>query len=296
MEARYGALEAGGTKMVCAITDVEGGILDRCRIPTGHPEDCLPRIVDFFRGRVDALGIGTFGPVDVDPDSIRYGDIGACVKDGWSGFPLGRRLSDELGVPFSVDTDVNAACLGECTFGSSRGLGTVAYITVGTGIGVGLCISGKPFHGNRHPEGGHIKVARIPGDVMEGVCPYHPECIEGLASGPALRRRFCRDPSTVPRDDPGWSVEAEYLSQLVCTCLLMYSPDRIVMGGGVMGRTHLFGMVREKAVEHLGGYLDHDSLDDIVVPASLDGDQGVLGAAQLAIDSAVMKLDASGYK
>lgn len=283
MERLYGALEAGGTKMVCAVVDCEGRILDRYTMPTRHPEECLPDIEDFFRGRIDFLGIGTFGPVDIRPDSPKYGDIGACVKRGWSGYPLGRHLGDSLNVPFFVDTDVNAACLGECTYGDSKGLDTVAYITVGTGIGVGLCISGKPFHGNRHTEGGHIKASRIEGDTMESLCPYHSDCIEGLASGPALQRRFDDDPSNVLENHPGWIVEARYISQLVCACLLMYSPDRVILGGGVIKRRHLLPLIRNSCLEHLNGYLEFDSLDDIVASESLNGDQGILGSARLAM-------------
>ena len=283
----FGALEAGGTKMVCAYGYADGSIIDRITIPTTTPEETMPKIISFFENRgICALGVGTFGPVDVDPDSDTFGKILDSPKIAWQHYPIRDVLKEALKVPVNVDTDVNGSCLGEMTFGCAKGLDNVVYLTIGTGIGAGIAVGGKLVHGMGHPEFGHIFVNRVRGDEYKGFCPFHDNCLEGLAAGPAIAGRWGRKASELSGDEKVWELEADYIAQGLMALVMTVSPRKIVLGGGVMNQTQLFPIIRKKLLEKINGYVKGRELSDIdnyVVPPSLNDDQGILGALQLAV-------------
>ena len=220
----YGALEAGGTKMICSIGDENATILQRVSYPTTTPDETMPQMLSFFRNKsISALGIGSFGPLDLHPKSKTFGYITTTPKQGWQHYPLQEAFQKELKIPVAIDTDVNAAALAEVTKGSAKGLDSCLYVTVGTGIGGGLMIDGRPVHGLVHPELGHMLLRAHPQDpTPEGFCPYHKGCLEGLASGPSLEKRWGAKASTLPEDHMAWEIEAYYLAQMCVNsnCLL----------------------------------------------------------------------------
>lgn len=285
---RIGALEAGGTKMVCAVGDENGQILERASIVTENPDKTMPEILEFFRQyTLDAIGIGTFGPVDLDRTSPTYGYITSTPKISWRNFNLLGSMKREFAVPIGLDTDVNASAIGEASYGITRGLDSSIYITVGTGIGVGVILDGKAVHGMQHPEAGHILLVRHPEDNYTGRCPYHPNCLEGLASGPAIEERFGVKAAELPGDSLAWEIESFYLVQALVDFTLVYSPKRIVLGGGVMHQKQLFPKIREKYREMLNHYLDTPYVKDLnnyIVPYSLDDNQGIMGCIRIGLD------------
>lgn len=285
-ERLLGALEAGGTKMVLATGRADGTVVEREQMPTTAPEDVVPRMVAWFRERgVAAVGVGAFGPTGVNPRSADFGRVLDTPKPGWAGYDFRGEMMRGLGVPVGYDTDVNAACLGEVTFGAARGLDVVVYLTVGTGVGAGVMIDGQLLHGMLHPEAGHVLVTRRAADDAPSVCPFHDSCLEGLASGPAIQRRWGA-PAAELRDRPEvWDLESDYLAQAIAGYVMCYSPQRVILGGGVMKQEQLFDLVREKVSARIAGYLKTPELADMatyVVPASLGGDQGIMGALELA--------------
>lgn len=281
-----GALEAGGTKMVMAVGNNEGRIIEKKTIPTETPSIIMPKIIDFFKGMgVDALGIGSFGPIDLDRSSETYGYITTTPKVSWTNYDLAGTLKRALNIPVGFDTDVNAAALGEAIWGCLKGLSTGIYITIGTGIGVGIYVNGGLLHGMLHPEGGHILLNRHPMDSFEGVCPYHRNCFEGLASGPSIEKRWNRKPYELKERPEVWELEAYYIAQGLVNFILTLSPQRIVLGGGVMNQEQLFPLIRKQVAELLNGYIKTpqiDDLDNYIVPTALQGDQGILGCFELA--------------
>ena len=285
---RIGALEAGGTKMVCAIGDENGQILERVSIVTENPDKTMPEILEFFRRYTfDAIGIGTFGPVDLDRTSPTYGYITSTPKISWRNFNLLGSMKREFAVPIGLDTDVNASAIGEASYGITRGLDSSIYITVGTGIGVGVILDGKAVHGMQHPEAGHILLVRHPEDNYTGHCPYHPNCLEGLASGPAIEERFGVKAAELPGDSLAWEIESFYLAQALVDFTLVYSPKRIVLGGGVMHQKQLFPKIREKYREMLNHYVDTPYVKDLnnyIVPYSLNDNQGIMGCIRIGLD------------
>lgn len=285
---RIGALEAGGTKMVCAVGDENGQILERVSIVTENPDKTMPEILEFFRQyTLDAIGIGTFGPIDLDRTSPTYGYITSTPKISWRNFNLLGSMKREFAVPIGLDTDVNASAIGEASYGITRGLDSSIYITVGTGIGVGVILDGKAVHGMQHPEAGHILLVRHPEDNYTGRCPYHPNCLEGLASGPAIEERFGVKAAELPGDSLAWEIESFYLAQALVDFTLVYSPKRIVLGGGVMHQKQLFPKIREKYKEMLNHYVDTPYVKDLnnyIVPYSLDDNQGIMGCIRIGLD------------
>lgn len=286
----YGALEAGGTKMVCAVGDENGRILERVSIPTGTPADTMPPMLDFFRGKgISALGIGCFGPVDLNRDSRTYGFITSTPKLAWQNYDIVGAFRQGLGVPVGFDTDVNAAALGEATWGCTRDVANSIYVTVGTGIGAGVIVNGKPLHGMMHPEGGHILVSRHPDDPLpEGCCPFHKNCLEGLAAGPSLEKRWGVRGAELSDRKEVWELEAWYLGQAMANYILLLSPERIVLGGGVMHQPCLLNLVRQETGKALNGYVRTERLADMehyIVGVSLNDNQGVMGAVKLAMDA-----------
>ncbi|MCI8619116.1 MAG: ROK family protein [Oscillospiraceae bacterium] len=286
----FGALEAGGTKMVCAIGNENGQILERVSIPTETPEKTMPALIDFFKDKgLAAIGIGCFGPVDLDKNSKTYGFITSTPKLSWKNYPIVAEFEKALGIPVGFDTDVNAAALGEAVWGCTKTVKNSIYITVGTGVGVGVIIDGKPYHGMIHPEGGHIFISRRKDDPMEqGICPYHATCLEGLASGPAIEKRWGVKGAALSDRKEVWELEAYYLGQAICTYIMTLSPERIILGGGVMHQQQLLPMVRREVQKQMCGYVQGkgmDNLDEYIVPISLNDNQGAMGCIKLAMDA-----------
>lgn len=282
-----GALEAGGTKMVCAIGDEKGTILDKISIPTTLPAETMPQLISYFQKfSLAALGIGTFGPADIHPDSATYGHILSSPKKGWANYNILGAFSETLQVPVGFDTDVNAAALGEAVYGCMRDISTGIYITIGTGIGIGVIAERKPLHGMLHPEGGHIFLQKHPSDTFSGGCPYHGDsCFEGLASGPALEKRYGKKAVELADLPEVWELEADYIAKALVSYILLLSPERIVLGGGVMHQKQLFPLIRQKTKQLLNNYVttkELENMDTYIVPASLADNQGILGSFSLA--------------
>ena len=280
-----GALEAGGTKMVCAIGDENGKIHERRILPTKTPKITMPEISAWFRDRkIEALGIGCFGPVDLNPGSPKYGYITSTPKEHWRDFDI-VGFFRELMVPVGFDTDVNTSCLGEASWGSTKDVDSSIYITVGTGIGVGVMVENQLLHGLTHPEAGHILVTRAADDDFQGSCPFHRApvfCLEGMASGPAIEARWGKSGEKLTDRSDVWELIAYYLAQALMNYILTLSPKRIVLGGGVMKQTRLYQLIRENIARLINGYVPLPALDEYIVPPALADDQGIMGALKLA--------------
>jgi fructokinase len=286
VDMRLGALEAGGTKMVCAIGDEIGNIFEQILFPTTTPEETIPRILSYFTDhRIEALGIGAFGPVDLNRNSHTYGYILNTPKLAWKQYDLLGNMKRVLNIPIGIDTDVNCACLGEMTYGQAKGLDCVIYLTIGTGIGAGISVGGKLLHGMLHPEAGHVMIKRHVKDAFTGSCPYHMDCFEGLASGTAIKLRYGKKASELNDQKEVWELEAYYIAQALTNYILTLSPKKIILGGGVMSQLQLFPLIRKEVMLAIAGYINTKQLQDIetyIVPASLNGSQGILGAFELA--------------
>jgi len=292
----YGAVEAGGTKFVCALGDASGRILAQTLFPTTDPAATLSATRDFLRaasssfGPIAAIGIASFGPVTLDRASARYGFIGRTPKAGWREIDIVGMLARDFSCPIGFDTDVNAAALAEHRWGAARDVETLVYLTIGTGIGGGVVVRGAPLHGLMHPEIGHIHPRRHALDAgFAGICPFHRDCLEGLASGPAIVARSGAELSQLDGAHPQWELEADYLGQLCAQLALTLSPQRIVMGGGVMSQLRLLPLIQGRMLHWLGGYIDRREILEqtgryVTVPA-LGLQAGVLGALSLAIDA-----------
>lgn len=282
----FGALEAGGTKMVLAIGNENGEILEQKSIPTETPDSTIPKIINYFKEKdIKALGIGSFGPIDLDRNSKTYGYITSTPKLSWANFDLLGTIKRALDIPVGFDTDVNGSALGEATWGSTKGLESSIYITIGTGIGVGIYQNGGLLHGMLHPEAGHILLSKHPEDDFNGVCPYHSNCFESLASGPSIEKRWGKKANLLTENKTVWEIEAYYIAQAVVAYILTISPHRIVLGGGVMHQEQLFPIIRKKVTELLNGYVNTEQLenmDNYIVPAALQDNQGIMGCIQLA--------------
>jgi fructokinase len=289
----FAGIEAGGTKFVCAIGDGDGKIFDRCTIATTTPAETLPKIIEFFSaantaGTLCAMGIGSFGPIDTHPQSATYGYITSTPKTAWINCDLVGAMKNAFNIPIGFETDVATAALGEYTWGAGQNLPHIIYMTVGTGIGAASIINGELMTGMGHQEMGHIFIPHDQQrDPFAGICPYHHDCLEGLACGGAIKARW-QVPSALdlPADHPAWDLEADYLATALMTYILTLSPHRIIMGGGVMKQMHLFPMIRTKVLEKLNGYISEPllltSTDDYIVPPGLSERAGVTGAIALA--------------
>lgn len=285
---RLGALEAGGTKMVCAIGNENGEILERISIPTEAPDITMPKLISYFADKeIEALGIGCFGPIDLNRDSDTYGCITTTPKLAWKNYNIVKMFQEALNVPIGFDTDVNGSALGEATWGITKGLENSMYITIGTGIGTGIITNGKLLHGMLHPEGGHLLLSRHPNDSFEGTCPYHKTCLEGLASGPAIEARWGEKGIQLAERREVWELEAYYIAQALVDYIMVLSPQRIVIGGGVTHQEHLMPLIREEVKRQLAGYIDTKELlnmDQYVVLPSLNDNQGIMGALKLGLN------------
>lgn len=285
----YGGIEAGGTKFVCAVGTGPHNILAETRFPTTTPQETIGRAIAFFKGQepLTAIGVASFGPVDPNPVSPTFGYITSTPKPGWADTDLVGPLKAVLGVPVGFDTDVNGAALGEHTWGAAQGLDTFIYLTIGTGVGGGVMAGGKLLHGVMHPEMGHIFLPHDRDkDPFEGICPFHKDCLEGLAAGPALEARWGARAETLPLDHPAWELEAAYIAYALANFTLTLAPQRIILGGGVMEQKQLFPLVRAKMRDLLNGYFQVseilEGIDNFIVPPGLGGRAGVLGAIALA--------------
>jgi fructokinase len=289
-----GAVEAGGSKFVCALGDRGGSIHSVERFPTTTPQETLAQVRNFFKtsgAPLSALGVACFGPVMLDKRSPNYGFIGATPKAGWSHVDVIGALTREFACPIGFDTDVNAAALAEQRWGAGRGTEHLVYVTVGTGIGGGVLVDGAPLHGLMHPEIGHIRPQRHALDVhFAGICPFHGDCLEGLASGPAIVARSGSELRELDAANVQWQLQGDYLGQLCAQLALTVSPQRIIMGGGVMSQERLFPLVRARMLNWLVGYIDRSEIrsdsDRYVVPPGLGARAGVMGALALAMAAA----------
>ena len=283
---KIGALEAGGTKMVCAIGDENGKIEKRVCFPTQTPKETLPQILEFFvNEEIAALGIGCFGPVELDRRSPVYGYITSTPKLAWANYDIVGKFEEALNVPVGFDTDVNGAALGEVFFGAARGCDPAIYITIGTGVGVGIYVNGTLLHGLIHPEAGHILITRRHGDTYRGKCPYHENCLEGLTAGPAIMERWGKPAAELTDRKEVWELESDYLAQAVANYILTLSPQKVILGGGVMHQEQMFALVRKKVQEKLNSYLQNDRIaehiEEYIVPPALGDNAGITGALLL---------------
>lgn len=281
----YGAIEAGGTKFVCAVSDECGEIKEKISIPTTTPEETLEQVFTYFdQFDLSAIGIGSFGPIDVNPASPTYGYVTTTPKTAWINYDFLGVVKKRYAIPVGWTTDVNAAALGELKKGAAQGLSSCVYLTVGTGIGGGAVVNGELLSGYGHPEMGHILVRLHPDETFSGFCPYHGNCLEGIAAGPAIEKRYGKKGSELADDSIVWEMEAYYLAQALMNYTLTLSPERIVLGGGVMKQAQLFPLVRQEFEKLMGGYVQLPSLEEYIVPPALEDNAGITGCLLLAAE------------
>jgi fructokinase len=289
----FGAIEAGGTKFVCLLGTGPDDIRAESRFPTTTPDRTIRHVLDFLtteqnrHGRLAAVGIASFGPIDLHPESPTWGYITSTPKPGWANVSLAGAVRRALDLPVGFDTDVNGAAIAEGRWGAARGLHSFVYLTIGTGIGGGGLLDGRLMHGLMHPEMGHIRVPhdRV-ADPFAGNCPFHGDCLEGLASGPALQARWGQPSNELAEDHPAWVLEAHYLALAIVTFVCTLSPQRIILGGGVMSNPRLLPLIRREVVKLLNDYIRApqivEAIDEYIVAPGLGHCAGVLGAVALA--------------
>lgn len=289
----FGGIEAGGSKFICAVGTAMGTITHKIVIPTATPDETLPQVIKFFKSihintPLAAIGIATFGPVDLDQESPHYGYITTPPKPGWGYCNILGTIQDAFNIPVGFDTDVNGAAIGEYRWGAAKNLDTFIYVTVGTGIGAGGMVAGKLMHGLIHPEMGHMFIPQDKSkDNFAGICPFHNNCLEGLASGPAMEKRWdIRTASDLPDKHPAWDLEAHYLALAFTNCVLVLSPQKIILGGGVTKNKQLYPKIRSNMQKLLNSYIKHEkimqNIDNYVVEPALGKQAGILGAIALA--------------
>lgn len=293
----WGGIEAGGTKFVCAVGSGPDDIRAEVRFPTSKPEEALGQAITFFRNQqaiepLAAIGVSCFGPIDPDKRSSTYGYVTTTPKPYWAHTDVVGALTAALGVPIGFDSDVNGAALGEHRWGAGQGLDTFVYLTVGTGLGGGAMVNGKLVHGLMHPEMGHMRVPHDWNeDAFPGFCTYHGDCWEGLTCGPAIEARWSTSARDLPPGHPAWALEAKYLALGIVNIITVLSPQRVIMGGGVMDQEQLFPQIRSEVVRLLNGYIQRPQImhgmDAYIVPPGLGNRAGVLGAIALAQDAYV---------
>lgn len=289
MAKQFGGVETGGTKIVCAVGSGPGDLSAVERFPTTDPTETLGRIIDFFSRHdgIAALGVASFGPLDLRSDSDAYGSVAATPKPGWAGTNVRSTLASALDLPIGIDTDVNGAALGEWCWGAARGLDTFAYLTVGTGIGGGGMTNGELMHGMNHPEMGHLLIPRAGSDDFPGICPFHGDCLEGMAAGPAIEARWKVPARELgPLTESAVALEADYLGSAIMNLTLALMPERIILGGGVMKLPGLLEATRAETTRKLAGYVEDPRVssgsDDYIVRPQLGDEAGILGAIALA--------------
>lgn len=285
-----GSIEAGGTKFVCAIGNESGRILEKISFPTTTPEETMGKVIEYFKDKeITAMGVGSFGPIDPNIKSKTYGYITNTPKPHWENYNIIGELKKHFNIPMVFDTDVNGAALGELKWGSAKDLNSSLYITVGTGIGAGAVVEGNMINGLLHPEMGHIMVRRHPEDNYKGNCPFHSDCLEGMAAGPAIEKRWGVKGHELPTDHKAWEIEAYYLAQALVNYILILSPEKIIMGGGVMKQRQLFPLIRKNVQKMLNGYVGKkeilENIDEYIVPPFLEDNAGICGGIALAINA-----------
>ena len=289
----FGGIEGGGTKFNCVVGTSPEDIRREERFPTTTPDETLDKAIRFFKqaeadfGKLSALGIACFGPLDPTPASPTFGFILPTTKPHWSNVNVVGALRSAFDIPIAFDTDVNGAALGEWTWGAAQGLDTFVYLTIGTGVGGGGLVNGKLLHGLLHPEMGHVRLPHDKErDPFDGICPFHQDCFEGLASGPAIEKRWGQKAETLPQDHPAWDLEAHYIALALANFIVTLSPQRILIGGGVSTQDFLFPLIRQKVKETLNNYVQSsavgDDIDAYIVPPALGTRSGMLGAIALA--------------
>ena len=289
----YGGIEGGGTKFICAVGDGLDEIIEETRFPTTTPQETIDQVCAFFapyikERRLKSIGLGSFGPVDTNPASPTYGYITTTPKPNWANTNILGLLQAAMGIPMTIDMDVVASAMGEYTWGASRGVDLSLYLTVGTGIGGSYILDGKPLKGLVSLEMGHVRIPHDEKtDPFAGSCPYHGDCFEGLASGPAIRKRFNLAPEGISDDDPFWELETDYIAYALTNYIFTFPPKIIILGGGVLHRKFLYEKIRIKVHHLLNKYLNHpiltEHLDEYIVPPALGYRSGVLGAIALAM-------------
>lgn len=292
MPLLFGGIEAGGTKFVCVIGDENNKILKKLIIPTDVPDITFPKVIDFFKSlnskdTLTAIGIGSFGPIELNKQSPYFGYITNTPRMGWKNFNFIGKMREEFNIPFGFDTDVNIAALGEHCAGAARDLDTFIYITVGTGIGMGGMVSNNLMHGLVHPEMGHIIIPRHNNDNFIGTCQLHKNCLSGLASGLSMQKRWgVSAASDLHPDHLAWDIEADYLSIAIVNCSLILSPQKIILDGGVIKNSPLLSKIHSKVLNLLNGYIKHEKIlahiEDYIVMPILGDDAGAIGALNLA--------------
>lgn len=288
----FAGIEAGGTKWVCMIAAHPGDIRATTRFPTTQPEETIQIAIQYLKDQASptelkGLGIGSFGPLDLNQDSPTYGHLTTTPKPGWANTDLLSPFQEAFNLPAGFDTDVNAAALGEARWGAAQGLTDFVYLTIGTGIGGAAIINHNLVHGLIHPEMGHMRIPHdLAQDPFPGVCPYHGDCLEGLATGPAIAARWGEKGESLPPDHPAWQLEANYLALGLANLVTILSPQRILLGGGVMDQKQLFPLIRSRLQEILADYIHAreilEEVDHYVLPPELGSQAGVLGAIALA--------------
>lgn len=284
-EKLFGSIEAGGTKFVCGIGNEKLEVLERISFPTTTPEETMPQVIAYFKKYEDklvGLGVGSFGPIDIHPDSPTYGYITSTPKLAWQNYDFVGELKKNFDLPIAWTTDVNAAAYGEYVAGNGQGARSVVYYTIGTGVGAGALQDGKFIEGFSHPEMGHVLVKHHPDDDFEGVCPFHGDCLEGMAAGPAIEKRLGRKGQDLAEDDPYWDIEAYYIAQCAYNTTLMLSPDVIIFGGGVMKQRHMMKKVHDTFTELVSGYVQTPSLEKYIVTPALEDNAATVGCFALA--------------
>jgi fructokinase len=294
MEPIYGAVEAGGTKFICMVAKDDRTILAETRISTTTPQETLNAVFSFFHKActnlsqtLTSIGLASFGPVDLKPDSTTFGSITATPKLRWINMPILQKFVQEFPIPIAFDTDVDAAAIGEGIWGAGVGLSDFVYVTIGTGIGGGCMVNGAPIHGLIHPELGHMLIPHdFSRDPYQGCCPFHRDCFEGLATGPAIQARYNTPAEQLPPDHPAWDLEAQYIAYGLHNLILTLSPQKIILGGGVMQQTQLFPTIRQKLSKSINNYAGYskyfENLDEMIVPPALGTRSGILGALAMA--------------
>lgn len=283
----YGSIEAGGTKFVCAVGEENLSIVKRVSFPTTTPEETMKQVIDFFstyQADLVSIGVGSFGPIDIHKASPTYGYITSTPKLAWQNFDFVGTLKLTFDRPIAWTTDVNTACYGEYVSGHGKGLSSVVYYTVGTGIGGGAIQNGQFIEGFSHPEMGHMLIKRHPEDSFSGTCPFHQDCLEGMAAGPAIEKRLGRKGQELPAGDRFWEIEASYIAQCAFNTTLMLSPETIIFGGGVMKQEHLKKKVQEEFIKLINGYVDIPPIEEYIVTPKLADDAGTIGGLALAKD------------
>lgn len=284
MAKLYGAIEAGGTKFICAVADEELNIVERISIPTELPAETMGKVISFFeKYQLVAMGIASFGPIDINSNSATYGYITNTPKVGWKNYDFLGTLQAKFDIPYAWTTDVNGAAYGELKKGAAKGAASCVYLTVGTGIGGGVVVNGQVLAGYGHPEIGHLIMRRHPEDKFGGKCPFHKDCLEGLASGPAIEQRQGGIKAyEIPQDNQAWKIEAYYLAQACVDLTVTLAPEKIVFGGGVSKQKQLFPLIRDSFKTQLNGYVPTPPLAEYIVPVALGDDAGITGCFLLA--------------